>query len=173
MTQFIYNYAYRSGGRWHIAENVKTTLVSERVREDKVTVKNYDGRVDVGKELPGVLYGEPEGQRGAYAGYGRNTPAYDGYRYPILGEVSYTLTTPEYRIVEADAACGSVRRIKISTLRHSNWTNRAFAKANIGKHLDLVAGKVVRLMFEDVDGASAPEPLCLYCAKKLERGYDG
>lgn len=167
--QFIYNQSWNSGGRWHIATNVKVTEVPEKVETHHDAVIDYGQRTIVGTEVPGQEYTEARGAFDASPAraWALAREAFPGYRYPILGYVDSTVTTPAHTIVSADSLCGQVKRIKVNNLRGMETWNRRTAKKNIGKHLDLVAAKVIRLLFVDESGQT-PEPLCGHCAKRPE-----
>lgn len=179
MTTFIYNEAYKSGGHWHIAKNLRITDVPEK-REDKTReVIKWHG-VPKSQAIEGARYYTPRNYNYSGDDNGCNrcgkieSEHRQGYRYgshdfeeprvyPILGDVTATIITPAHRIAKADGACGQVGGITVVNIRERDVSRIMTAKKNIGKHIT-IEHVVVRLMVEDT---FVPEPLCGHCFKLL------
>lgn len=182
MTHYIYNEAYKSGGHWHVAENMKLTLVPEKREEKTQEVIQWKG-VPKSQAVEGQRYYTPR------HGYGPNvcqrcrkpesdsvhrgisldrwsyTHAFEEEQvYPILGDVTATIITPAHKIVTADSGCGQVKGIKVVNIRQRDVYRSMTAKKNIGRHIT-IEHVLTRLM---VESDFVPEPLCGHCFKLVD-----
>lgn len=182
---FIYNHAYNSGGRWHIAEDLKTVVTPARTEYKTGEAIDWANPVPLSQIDTSRYYYLPPNHYGPVDGCGRcgvvesdSTRHGQGmYRhefverrtYPVLGRIQGIIHTPEVTVATANAACGQVQNIKVSNLRMRDVHKQLSAKKNIGKTVEITHATIRLLVETDF----IPEPVCGHCMNKIEAGYVG